>query len=216
LISHFEVHVWRLSCEPSGRELTGIQDCLDEDEIARAARFRFEADRLRFVACRLTLRRVLGRYLEEDARKISFEYGPAGKPALAGDREIRFNLSHSHDACVIAVARGREVGVDVEKVRELPGSEEIARRFFSPEDWSSLSGMPAERRQDAFFRFWVRNEAAIKATGLGFSAPSAGSLNVHELPEMTTASGERYFGAVAAEGRDWQPSERNLIDAIPE
>lgn len=211
-----QIHVWRLDLEKSTDQVSCLFACLGADEVSRAGRFKFDKDRRRYIACRGALRRILGGYLGEDAREVAFEYGPAGKPSVSGGGDIRFNLSHSHEACVVAVAKGREVGVDVEKVRTMPNSEEIARRFFPSADWNSLMELPPYLRQDAFFRLWVRIEAAIKAGGHGFSAPVAGSWVVRELEESTSASGGRYFAAVAAEGSDWIVQERNRGDLFLE
>ena len=93
-----------------------LDSILDDDERARAARFVFPHDGRRYVAAHAALRLVLAHYLDEDPRRLRFERGTHGKPRLAcrtaGDYEI--NLSHSGGRALIAVARAREVGVDIE------------------------------------------------------------------------------------------------------
>jgi 4'-phosphopantetheinyl transferase len=207
-----EIHVWRLAIEPAADPFPGSCACLCSDEVARADRYRFDSDRRMYVIARSALRRILAAYLDRAPGDLAFEYGAAGKPRLRDKCGIGFNLSHSGAACVIAVGRGREVGVDVEKVRPLPGSDEIARRFLSPAEWQSLMEMPDGQRQDAFFRRWVRMEAVAKATGQGITARPAEDWVVRDLNESTTASGVRYVGAVAARGDDWRPCERNIGD----
>ncbi len=106
---------------------TSLRSRLSSDELARAARFHFERDRTRFSVARAALREILAHYLGTSPAEIAFVYGDHGKPALAppyGD--LRFNLSHSHDLALCAVARGSEVGVDVERIRELDDLEGMA------------------------------------------------------------------------------------------
>src|SRR5262249_50978106 len=69
----------------------------------------------------------------------------------------------------IAVTRGREVGVDLERVRAEVATEEIAARYFSAREVRTLMALPPPLRPDAFFRCWTRKEAYLKATGAGLS-----------------------------------------------
>src|SRR5207253_10188751 len=94
-------------------------------------------------------------------------YGARGKPALADGDGLRFNVAHSHGLALVAVARGRELGVDLERVRPLPAAEAIARRFFSARERAVLDALPLRRRLDAFLSLWTRKEAFLKATGGG-------------------------------------------------
>jgi 4'-phosphopantetheinyl transferase len=165
-----EVHVWAARLDlplPPGRLAL-----LSEDERARAARFHFERDRRRFVAARALLRELVGSYLATDPAAVRFIHGPRGKPALAAPAdELRFNVSHSDEIALLAFARGCELGLDVERERELPEADEIASRYFSPAERVALGRLPADERARAFFRCWTRKEAFIKATGDGLSRP---------------------------------------------
>ena len=164
-----EVHVWRLVLEQPVERFIAL---LDPDELSRANRFHFEKDRKHFVVARGSLRVLLSRYLDSDPKQLQFSYGPYGKPALPG--ELRFNMSHSHGIALYALTDGRDIGVDVERVRADFTSDDIARRFFSPFEVESLCGLPAEDRVESFFRCWTRKEAYIKATGRGLSQSLAG------------------------------------------
>jgi 4'-phosphopantetheinyl transferase len=86
----------------------------------RADRFYYSKDRVSFVATRGLLRIVLGLCAWTFRQKLSFSYGHHGKPRLASPREakaIQFNVSHTHGKALIAVARGRPVGIDLELKR---------------------------------------------------------------------------------------------------
>jgi 4'-phosphopantetheinyl transferase len=166
-----EVHVWRISLEQPDEVHTRFRGTLERDELERATRFYFEKHRRHFVVGRGSLRYIIGRYLQEQPEGLRFTYGVYGKPSLAGEQALRFNLSHSHEVALLAVARGVELGVDVERVREDFATEDIARRYFSTVEVDAFNLLPREEQVAAFFRCWTRKEAYIKAIGKGLSQP---------------------------------------------
>ena len=117
---------------------------------------------------------LLGRYLDLEPHRLRFDYTPQGKPSLAGDstqRALQFNVSHSGEILLIAVADERALGVDVEQIRRDIEAEAIAMRFFSPRERQALAELPVTVQVDAFFDCWTRKEAYIKARGDGLSLP---------------------------------------------
>ena len=110
---------------------------------------------------------VLARYLGVPAAGVRFTTGLYGKPELATSSPIRFNLAHSGDLLVIAVAAGLEVGVDVEHLRPMPRALALARRFFRPEEADTLEGVSREQLDRAFLHCWTQKEAYLKAIGTG-------------------------------------------------
>ena len=154
--------------------MRSLRHTLTADECQRAERYVFEKDRTHFVVARGLLRVLLGRYLRQDPQHLRFTYGPHGKPALAtdtGGMSLRFNVSHSHGLALYAITRGREVGVDVERIRPEVAQEKIAERFFSPREVTVLRALPTPLQAPAFFACWTRKEAYIKAKGDGLSLP---------------------------------------------
>jgi len=220
-----DVHVWRTALDRPADAVAALAETLSGDERDRAARFHFERDRRRFTAARGGLRALLAAYLGVTPAAVAFEYGAHGKPRVAeapAGGDLRFNVSHSAGVALYAVARGREVGVDVEGHREDFATAEIAERFFSPAERRALSALPPERRCEAFFACWSRKEAYIKARGLGLSlaldafdvslAPGepAALLATRDDPAerdrwslRALDPGPGLAGAIAAEGRDW-------------
>ena len=165
-----EVHLWRIDLALSATQLSELERLLLPDERERADRFQFAPDRARFVAARAALRGLLGRYAGMAPQRIKFNYGPHGKPALCaetGAGDLRFNLAHSEQWALCAVAWKREVGVDIEKVRACVDFESIANRFFSFREVGKLRALPADARRGDFFVAWVRKEAYAKARGEG-------------------------------------------------
>lgn len=175
------VDVWRVRVGLDDEVRSLLEATLSEDERERAGRFHFPVDRERFIASHGCLRDVLGRYLQCQPQELAFSKGEHGKPCLVPEQGIEFNLAHSGDFALIAVGRGRRVGVDVERVRAGISSNVIARQYFSKAEVADLESLPLEQRETAFFTCWTRKEAYIKAQGRGLSLPLE-SFDVSLLP----------------------------------
>ena len=222
-----EVHVWRIRLDRPAEVVARLGRTLAPEERAKAARFRFEKDRDHYTVGRGMLRAILGRYLEIEPARLEFRSEAYGKPALVvgeGQGEgLRFNLAHSHGLALLAVARAREVGVDVERGRAIENFERIIERFFSPRECSAFRVLPEDQKLAAFFRCWTRKEAYMKATGEGFSLPldrfdvslapgePARLLDVAGRPGEAARwsmrelePGPGFFGTVMAEGEGWR------------
>jgi 4'-phosphopantetheinyl transferase len=195
-----EVHLWRTALDAVSA--THEHD-LDTEERERAARFRSERDRRRWVAARAALRAILGTYLDEDPSRIRLVAGEQGKPALEaplGNRALRFNASHSGGLAVYAFAVGREVGVDVEAIRADLDVLPVARRVLSRDAVLTLAALPDQHRRPAFFTEWVRYEAAQKCLGLGLGLGLGGRLPSVPVTVVDLDLGAGYAGALAVEG----------------
>jgi 4'-phosphopantetheinyl transferase len=228
-----EVHVWRASLAAEPYTIQNLQRVLSADEVARAERFHFARDRQHFIVARGLLRTLLGRYLSREPEDLSFVYSAYGKPALArltaSDemRMLHFNLSHSRELVLFVFATRRLVGIDVEYMRTTIEYEQLAKHYFSTNEYTMLQKVPSEMRCAAFYHCWTRKEAYIKARGKGLSLPldlfdvslrpgePATLLNSREDPQeplrwflRTLAPGESYAAALAVENTedtiDWQ------------
>ena len=117
------------------------------------------------------MRQILGAYLSCEPGALSFQTGPYGKPLLhpVHQSDLQFNLSHSEDKVVLAVARGLELGVDLEWVR--PVGERVAEHFLSSAEQAALARLPVEWVTRGFFECWTGKEAFVKARGMGLSLP---------------------------------------------
>lgn len=164
------VDIWRISLNLTADSVKLLFSSLSADEIQRAIRFHFPADRDRFIAAHGILREILGRYLHCRPGDLAFSFNQYGKPALVNSN-LEFNLSHSNDFALLAVTQGRKIGVDVEHIRTDMELESIARRNFSKIEVDELMSLPPEKREIGFFNCWTRKEAYIKAHGVGLSLP---------------------------------------------
>ncbi len=221
-----EVHVWRAALARPPEEFEALKRSLSEDELRRAERFHFPRDRSSFVVARGTLREILSLYVGVPPGLLRFDYNAFGKPELAGaqgESRVRFNLSHAGGLALYAVAAGRDVGVDIEAVRESVNCEELASSFFSRREVAALLALPACDRRRAFFECWARKEAYIKGRGEGLSLPLDSfdvSLAPGEPAALLAARDERagaarwslcelkagpgYAAAIAVEGGGWR------------
>jgi 4'-phosphopantetheinyl transferase len=156
-------------------DLSANRALLSPDEIARADRFVFERHRRRYIVGRAALRRLLAGETGIDPRRVAFEYGPSGKPALAdtGTTSLWFNVSHSDRLGLVALTRRGPVGVDIEQKRGIDDVLRLAQTAFSENELRSLREMEPTRRHDAFFAGWTRKEAYIKARGDGLGSLGA-------------------------------------------
>jgi len=192
---------------------------LSADELIRVGRFVHEEDRDRFVAARGFLRAVLGAYVGRAPAAIRFVYGQHGKPALAGAAPApAFNLSHSGDWVLCAVAPARAVGVDVERVQSGFLIDELAG-VLSRDERRGLDLLTGDERVHSFFETWTRKEAVAKAIGTGVTVPldrfevGVGSANrATELAPTCVVGPWRvvradpapgYAGSVAIDEGDW-------------
>ncbi len=149
-----EAHVWKIDLDRAPLD----ESALDDEERRRAAAFRFEDLRRRYVAAHTALHAILSRYTTAPLRIARAAHG---KPYLV-DSPLRFSLSHSGDLALVAVAREVDLGVDVERIAPNRDVIALARRFFPPDEAAAVVRDPS-----AFYRLWTRREAYLKATGLG-------------------------------------------------
>ncbi len=192
-----EVDLWRLHLDLPDAELSQRCSDLSIAERERADQLSRPEVRRRFIAARSGLRLVLSSYLSAPPRSLEFFKGPQGKPALPGGPD--FNLSHSDDLALCAVAHGRQVGIDLERLRRIPERDDIARQWFRAEEREAYHADSASR-DSAFLRLWTRREAYLKAIGTGLTgleASSAIDLERWEVHELRPFDG--YVGALVVE-----------------
>jgi 4'-phosphopantetheinyl transferase len=214
------VHVWQSRLDE--QFVPELQPSLSADELERAARFHFAKDRNQFIVARGLLRKLLAGYLDVSPAELRLSYGEMGKPSLDsnGPGSLKFNLAHSNAMAIYAFTRGREIGVDLEYMKEGVATEQIASRFFSPREIATLKALPADLQKQAFFDCWTRKEAYIKARGkgvpsmldqfnvsLGPGEPAAlldseaDDISRWSMQTLSVAPG--YAAALVVEGHDW-------------
>ena len=221
-LDNHQVHVWSVQLKASEAGIARLAPLLSTEEVSRANRIPITEVRQRFILARASLRKILAFYTDRHAAELDFEYGQAGKPHLAGNTGLNFNLSYSQNVARVAIAMHRAVGIDIQAIELATEPESVARLVFSPAEMSGLLSLPADERQIAFTQTWVRKEAYIKALGTGFSrhthsfsvSPAPGDIDALRNDEsnhlatvewrlMQIKAPTDYCAALAAAGRDW-------------
>jgi 4'-phosphopantetheinyl transferase len=187
------VHIWRVDLS----RWSGDGAELDSEERARAARFRWEDARRRWAAGHGALRRILEGYTGVPAAEIRFARGEHGKPYLAGS-PVRFNMSDSGDLALYAVTLDVEIGVDVERVRDMDGVG-ISRRFLPEAEAVAVRDDPT-----SFIRVWTRREAYLKCIGVGLRRIGASIEPGYSIVDLDPAPD--YAGAAV-----WEGAERSVV-----
>jgi 4'-phosphopantetheinyl transferase len=161
------VHLWASLLADQRHALDAHLALLDPEERARAERFRHARDRERYITAHGLLRRLLGHYLAADPAAARIDLGTYGKPFVAGT-DLRFNLSDTKDAVVIALTRGSEIGADIETVDRVVDHRAVADHYFTPEEvsWIGDAGTESTSKR-RFLELWTRKEAVLKASGVG-------------------------------------------------
>lgn len=174
-----------LSLERTAAERARLENFLSDAELRRGARLLDPKKRDEFLAGRGLVREVLAELLCVAPREMEFCEGEFGKPYLCGqaglEDGLRFNVSHAGGKLLVAVSRTREIGVDLEEIREDLAFRPMAERYFSLREKEELFGLDPAEQLKAFYRCWTRKEAYMKGTGSGFSQPSTG-FDVSLLP----------------------------------
>jgi 4'-phosphopantetheinyl transferase len=223
-----DVHLWRASLNRPSCETADLLEQLSLEERERAARYKFPKDKRRFIVGRGILRGILGRYLSINAHDIQIRYGPLGRPFIEETQnsvDLRFSVSHSEDLVLYALTLGRNIGVDLEYIREDLDVLKIAENFFSVRETTTLQTLPQKMRVEGFYRTWTRKEAYLKACGAGLSieprqvevslAPDAPPLilSMNGEPQKDQALSlihldlpPQFIGAMAVEGNGWSLS----------
>lgn len=232
-----QIHIWQACASASASILPAVAQRLATDERSRASRFRFARDRDSYVLSRGILRQLIAAYTGEQPERIRFHYGAQGKPAIANSDPpgLRFNVSHSGDAILLAFAADRELGVDVERMRNDADFVALAETSFSHEERNAIVALSGDQRASLFYEYWTCKEACIKADGRGLSAPldqfsivpsmqgtrwREAAVAVQGVFEsawririLETIPG--YAAAVAAAGSEWDVVRINLEDVNP-
>lgn len=145
--------------------LKECQTVISENEMRRAAKFISADIRETYILAHAALRVCLSKYIPLKPGNIHFETDKNSKPFISGN-PVFFNISHTNNAFVIAVATDNYVGVDIEEIIEKSDVRSIAKNFFSREEQSFIFSRE-EGTEERFFLLWTRKESFLKAIGTG-------------------------------------------------
>jgi 4'-phosphopantetheinyl transferase len=187
-----EVHIWSIDLRLAGGALCACWDLLSSEEMRLALRRRFAEDFREFVVCRALLRKILAQYGDDSPQDLCFD-STSRKPILRGMPGLHFNLSHSQNHALVAVAR-RPVGIDLEFIQPECMRRAVVEQFLSSSERSQLLGLPAQARSAWLFHCWTRKEAVLKAAGPGLLYP---------VRNLNVVAGSESAQVVSVMGRSW-------------
>lgn len=164
--------MWWATPLPPNDALLGL---LNSDEHTRYAAYRKPADQRRFLTGRVLARTVVGQRLGLAPADVALDSTcpdcgkPHGRPRVVGST-LELSITHAGERVGLALIDGVPVGLDVEATSRNSG-DELLRYTLSPAELATVEALPADDRGAAFFRYWTRKEAVMKATGLGLKLP---------------------------------------------
>ena len=159
-----EVQLWSWSLRVEESTAESLKKFLSPDEILLADKYATHRLKVRYLAGRGGLRQILGAVLGQPAASLRFCYEAAGKPQLVDYPSLHFNLAHSADEALLAIAK-QPVGIDLEKLREIQNQAELVRRWFSESEVAQYESLNDVSKREFFFRLWTGKEAVIKLFG---------------------------------------------------
>jgi 4'-phosphopantetheinyl transferase len=167
------VVIWfRLTQSMSAQDVEEARSMLSPEERARADRFVFERDRRDFVAAHALLRGVLSHHGGLPPDRWQFESEAAGKPCLAGQSELQFNIAHTRGLVACALSLVGPVGIDVESNEGERDIDSISESYFAPSEVAELRACEeGALRQARFIELWTLKEAYLKGLGAGLGRP---------------------------------------------
>ena len=165
------VRLWWCVLDASEQRLRACDGYLSDAERARASRFGHPSLRDRYVVGRGSLRVLLGRELAVAPGEVPIVRGTRGRPQLAGDAKLDFNVSHTGSVAIVGMSRGGRIGVDVERLDRAINVAGIARKFLSAAERDAIAAVDAEAARCTVLTLWTVKEAMSKATGDALSAP---------------------------------------------
>jgi len=167
-----EIIIFSLDSDDEKRQF--LYQLLSNDETQRAARYRFDKHRHRFITGRGTIREILANKGKCSPQAIGFDLNKYGKPALDEPeplRHIQFNASSSETMGAIAISNSIPLGLDIEKIKSSNSQDYdlIVKNEFTSDEYDWYKKHRNFERIRAFFKLWICKEAYLKALGIGLS-----------------------------------------------
>lgn len=127
----------------------------------RAKRYKFEKDAFNFALGRLILQKGM-KGLGIESKLEDIMYADSGKPFL---NKLYFNISHTDGLVACAFSKSGELGLDIEKFRQVKLSD--FKAWFTEKEMSDIHA--ADSAMQKFYWYWTRKESIIKALGIDLS-----------------------------------------------
>ena len=151
-------HYW------SDRELADKLALLPESLRQEALRKRQWMDKQLSICGKLLLLELLKEYNSRNTL-ADLRYNEYRRPCF--DCRPDFNIAHSGNIVICAIADEGQIGVDIEQIKQLDFAD--FTDFFTGKEWHYINDHAD--KFEGFYNFWTRKEAVLKAIGSGFHTP---------------------------------------------
>lgn len=188
---------------------------LSEQDVTKAAGILDIESQQRFIKSRAVLISILHSCLQKKGSPIGslqFGFNENGKPYLRDHADMHFNLSHSGNYLLVALA-GFPVGIDLEFKEKNDLLSETASVVFSEEEFLHLNSDNAGGFMEKFYNFWTRKEAYIKAIGCGFSCDPK-KISIHDKSGLVNDCREENSEASPKKNADWHVHNLNILEGF--
>lgn len=164
-----EVRVWQAKVNVKTQDDQRYWSLLDKLEHAQASRIKHPLLQHRYVDIHGRLRVLLGQWLNESPEQLKISRTEHGKPYLEHYPEFSFNLSHTEDHILFAIANKAQLGVDIEVCKHRTNLVGLVDKCFAEQERAYWTQLSESDQVQAFYNFWTQKEAFVKATGRGIA-----------------------------------------------
>jgi len=164
-----EVRVWQAEVSTQTQDNQRYWSLLDKLDKAQALRIKQPLLQHRYVEIHGRLRGLLGQWLNESPDKLKISRTKQSKPYLEHYPELCFNLSHTGDHLLFALTNKAQLGVDIEVCKRRVNLAGLVDKCFAEQERTHWAQLPEIEKVQAFYSFWTKKEAFVKATGHGIS-----------------------------------------------
>lgn len=180
-VSNDMLHLWRANLAQPTQKISELHNALSVDEKRKADRFLFKRHKCNYIVARGFLRTILSHYLELGPASLRFSYGEYGKPQLLSkysNCQLQFNLSHTEEFAIYAIAYQRRIGVDIEFINPKKKIDRLLDSILSQTEQSKTNKLSESNRRLEFYKAWTAMEAYLKATGQGLTGMNSIDISI--------------------------------------
>ncbi|MFC8453525.1 4'-phosphopantetheinyl transferase family protein [Kitasatospora sp. NPDC057223] len=231
-----QVDVWVIPTDQPAPVVRRLRRLLDRAELDRAGAAGDALRGDRFTVVHGAVRLLASDRLGTPPAALEWRHGPHGKPEpAAGGARLQLSYSASGALALLALTEGRQVGADIEEIRDARVAARVARRYFPGTEAQFVAdGASPGAQAERFTRLWCRREACVKAYGgrlvQGLGLPLAGPAPLRLADAGPLGRGpcwvrdvpvpQGFRAAVAVDGdrpfrlrsRRWTPADHQISD----
>ncbi|NOQ73374.1 MAG: 4'-phosphopantetheinyl transferase superfamily protein [Crocinitomix sp.] len=165
-----DIQIWSIPLDANEKFRAACLNALGEKGRERISFFKFKQVQESYIISQGGLRLLLSYYLGIPGEEVQLGRLSKGKPFSIDNPTLRFNMSNSGRKVVYAFSMDEEIGLDLERIREMSDLDELIEKNYNSYEQNYINKLP-EKRLYRFFKFWTIKEAYLKAIGVGMRIP---------------------------------------------